>query len=158
FDASDPSRRQFGELLFRGGLELTSPYKEFGGLSAIRVGADGARFIAVSDKGRWVRGRILYRDGRPDGIPDAQTAPVRGAAGRPITARGWYDTEAIAEDGGTLYVGLERVHQILRFDYGKDGLLARGQPIAVPPGFRRLPSNKGIECLVFVPKGLPGAG
>src|SRR6185369_5151326 len=39
FDARGPSRRQFGELLFRGGLELTSPYKEFGGISAIRVAA-----------------------------------------------------------------------------------------------------------------------
>ena len=32
-------------------------------------------------------------------------------------------------------------------------MLARGQPIAVPPGFARLPNNKSIECLVFVPKG-----
>jgi hypothetical protein len=31
---------------------------------------------------------------------------------------------------------------------------ARGQPIAVPPGVRSLPSNKGLESLVFVPKGL----
>jgi hypothetical protein len=158
FDARDPSRRQFGELLFRGGLELTSSYKEFGGLSAIRVAADGARFVAVSDKGRWFRGRIVYRDGRPAGIADAETAPILGPDSRPITARGWYDAEAIADDGNTLYVGLERVHQILRFDYGKDGLLARGVPIAVPASFRRLPSNKGIECLVFVPKGLPGGG
>ena len=158
FEARDASRRQFGELLFRGGLELTSPDKEFGGLSSIRVSADGAQFIAVSDKGRWFRGRIRYSDGRPDGIADAETAPVLGPDGRPITARGWYDTEAIAQDGGTLYVGLERVHQTLRFDYGKDGLLARGQPIAVPPGLKRLPSNKGIECLAFVPRGLPGAG
>ena len=104
FDARDASRRQFGELLFRGGLELTSPYKEFGGLSGIRLSADGAQFIAVSDKGRWFRGRILYRNGRPEGIADAEMAPVLGPDGRPITARGWYDTEAIAQDGGTLYV------------------------------------------------------
>jgi hypothetical protein len=55
-------------------------------------------------------------------------------------------------------VGIERVHQIVRFNYGKDGLLARGQPIAVPPAMRSLPANKGIEGLVFVPKGLPLAG
>src|SRR6266478_4978806 len=30
--------------------------------------------------------------------------------------------------------------------------------IALPPGLRSLPSNKGIEALVFVPKGLPLAG
>jgi len=55
-------------------------------------------------------------------------------------------------------VGIERVHQIVRFNYGKDGLLARGRPIAVPPLMRTLPANKGIEALVFVPRGLPLAG
>src|SRR5262249_39891591 len=43
-------------------------------------------------------------------------------------------------------------------DYGKEGLLARGRPIALPPGLRSLPPNRGIEALVFVPKGLPLAG
>ena len=85
-------------------------------------------------------------------------APILGADGRPLAARGWYDTESIAQDGGTLYVGIERVHQIVRFDYGKEGLLARGRPNALPPGLRSLPPNRGIEALVFVPKGLPLAG
>jgi hypothetical protein len=153
FDIRDPSHRQFGLLEFRGGLVLRSPYKNFGGISAIRVAADGAHFIALSDKGWWWRARIVYEDTRPIGIADAEMAPILGADGRPLAARGWFDTESIAEDGGTLYVGIERVHQIVRFNYGKDGLLARGLPIAVPPAMRLLPANKGLEALVFVPKG-----
>jgi hypothetical protein len=154
----DPSRRQFGLLEFRGGLVLRSSYRNFGGISAIRVGADGSRFIAVNDKAWWLSGRIVYDGARPAGIADAEMAPVLGADGRPLAARGWYDTEAIAEDGGMLYLALERVHQIVRFDYGRDGLAARGQPIAVPPAMRALPANKGIEALVFVPKGRPLGG
>jgi hypothetical protein len=158
FDIRDPSLRQFGLLEFRGGLVLRSSYEHFGGVSAIRVASDGAHFIALTDKGWWFRGRIVYEGTRPSGIADAEMAPILGADGRPLAARGWYDTEAIAEDGGTLYVGIERVHQIVRFDYGKEGLLARGRPIALPPGLRSLPPNRGIEALVFVPKGLPLAG
>ena len=158
FEPRDPSRRRFGQLEFRGGVELTSPYKEFGGLSAIRVGRDGAHFLALTDQGRWLRGRITYEGTRPTGVADAEMAPILGPDGKPLAARRWYDTESIAEDGGTLYVGIERVDQIVRFDYGKYGLLARGQPIAVPPGFKKLPYNKSLECLVFVPKGLPLAG
>jgi hypothetical protein len=158
FDIRDPSRRQFGLLEFRGGLVLRSPAKNFGGLSAIRVAADGAHFIALTDKGWWFRGRLLYAGTRPSGIADAEMAPILGADGHPLAARGWYDTESIAEDGGTLYVGIERVHQIVRFNYGKEGLLARGRAIALPPGLRSLPPNRGIEALVFVPKGLPLAG
>ena len=158
FDIRDPSRRQFGLLEFRGGLVLRSPEKPFGGLSAIRVAADGAHFLSLTDRGWWFRGRLLYAGTRPSGIADAEMAPILGADGRPLAARGWYDTEAIAEDGGTLYVGIERVHQIVRFNYGKDGLLARGRAIALPPEMRALPADKGIEALVFVPKGLPLAG
>lgn len=158
FDVRDPLRRQFGLLEFRGGLMLRSSDKNFGGISAIRVASDGAHFIALSDKGSWFRGRIVYEGARPSGIADAEMAPILGLDGRPLAARGWYDTESIAEDGGTLYLGIERVHQIVRFSFGKDGLLARGRPIPVPPELRTLPANKGLEAMVFVPKGLPLAG
>ena len=158
FDFRDPSRRQFGLLEYRGGLVLRSPHRYFGGLSAIRIAADGASFIAVCDKGWWLRGRIVYEGIRPSAIADAEMAPILGADGRPLSERGWYDAELIAEDGGTLYVGFERVHQIVRFDFGKHGVLARGQAVAVPPGLRALPSNKGLEALLFVPKGLVLAG
>lgn len=158
FDVRDPARRQFGLLEFRGGLVLRSSDKSFGGISAIRVAADGAHFIALNDKGWWFRGRIVYEGARPSGIADAEMAPILGPDGRPLAARGWYDTESIGADGGTLYVGIERVHQIVRFNFGKEGLLARGRPIAVPPALRALPANRGLEAMVFVPKGLPLAG
>src|SRR5215510_12146407 len=149
FDIRDSSHRQFGLLEFRGGLVLRSSYEHFGGISAIRVAADGAQFIALTDKGWWFRGRILYEGTRPSAIADAEMAPILGADGRPLGDRGWYDTESIAEDGGTLYVGIERVHQIVRFNYGKEGLLARGRPIALPQGLRSLPPNRGIEARQF---------
>ncbi|HEY7664441.1 MAG TPA: esterase-like activity of phytase family protein [Xanthobacteraceae bacterium] len=158
FDVRDPSRRQFGLLEFRGGLVLRSRDRNFGGISAIRVAADGAHFIALSDKGWWFRGRLVYQGKRPSGIADAEMAPILGLDGRPLAARGWYDTESIAQEGGTLYVGIERVHQIVRFNYGKDGLLARGRPIPLPPELRSLPANRGLEALVFIPKGLTLAG
>jgi hypothetical protein len=158
FDHGDPSRRRFGMLDFRGGVSLTSRFKEFGGLSAIRVQPDGANFIAASDKGWWLRGRITYEGKRPTGIADAEMAPILGPDGLSLASRRWYDTESIAQDGGILYVGVERVNRIVRFDYGKDGLLARGQPIEVPARVRSLPNNKGLESLVFVPRGLPLGG
>jgi len=158
FDPRDGAQTRCGALEFRGGLVLTSPHREFGGLSAIHVTADGARFLAVSDRGRWFRGRIVYRDGRPTALAEVETAPLLGANGKPLAAQGWYDAEALAVDGGTLYVSIERVNEIVRFDYGKGGLRARGQPLSLPPALKALPFNKGIECLAIPPKGLPLAG
>ncbi len=154
----DPTRVHFGALTFRGGIALTSNYKEFGGVSAIRVGADGARFLSVTDKGRWLRGRIVYEGTRPVGIADAEMAPVLGSDGKRLAAQGWYDTESLALDGGTAFLGIERVNRIVRLDYAKSGLLARAEPIATPAGVATLPNNKGLECLDYVPKGMPLAG
>jgi hypothetical protein len=158
FDPHDPSRQRFGQLEFRGGLILKSSYREFGGLSAIRFAPDGANFISLSDHGRWFKGRLLYDGTRPVGIADAVMAPILGPDGQALAAHRWRDTESIADDNGTLYVGIEGVNQIVRFDYGKDGVLARGYPIPVPAGVRTLPKNQGLEALVFVPQGQPLGG
>ena len=158
FEPGELGRVRFGPLEFRGGLQLTSPYKDFGGLSALRLFANGANFISLTDKGHWLKGRIAYAGGRPVGIQDAEMAPILGPDGRPLAARGWYDTESIAIDGGTLYVGIERVNRIVRFDYGRSGLLARGQPIAIPAGISSLPNNRGLECLEFIPRSMPAGG
>jgi hypothetical protein len=158
FSHGDALRKRFGALEYRGGLVLTSSFAEFGGLSALQMGPDGSEFTAATDKAWWLRGRITYAGARPTGIANAEMAPMLGPDGRPLAARRWFDTEAIAQDGGTLYVGIERVNRIVRFDFGKNGLLARGQPIDVPAALRALPTNKGIEAMVSVPKGLPLAG
>ena len=158
FDPHNPAQQRFGQLEFRGGLTLKSSYPEFGGLSAIRMARDGAHFISLSDHGRWFQGRVTYQGQRPIGIADAVMAPILGPDGVALAARGWHDTESIADDDGTLYVGIEGVNQIVRFDYGKDGLLAQGHPIPVPPGIHTLPKNQGLEALVFAPRNLPMGG
>jgi len=159
FDLRDRSRVRFGELQFRSGLVLTSSFRGFGGLSALRLDKTGERFVALNDKATWFTGRIVYRGLEMTGLADVEAAPILGPDGRPITiGRRWYDTESLALDGGIAYVGLERVHQIMKFDFGRDGVLARGQVVPTPSSMRRLPSNKGIEALVMIPKGRPLAG
>jgi hypothetical protein len=158
FDPRDRSHVRFGSLEWRSGLVLTSGFRGFGGLSGIRLDAKGERFIAISDKGSWFTGRIVYRGREMIGLDDVEAAPMLGADGRPITARGWYDSESIALDGSFVYIGLERVNQVLRFDFSKGFTRARGEVIPLPPAAKKLPHNKGLEALVMVPKGLPLAG
>jgi hypothetical protein len=158
FDTRDRARVRFGALEYRSGLVLTSRFRGFGGLSGWRLDQKGERFIAVSDKGGWFTGRIVYRGREMTGLDDVEAAPLLGLDGRPITARGWFDTEALALDGSLVYVGLERVNQILRYDFSKGFTRSRGEIVPLPPGLRKLPYNKGLEALVMVPKGQPQAG
>jgi hypothetical protein len=158
FDNRDPSQIRFGALEFRGGLELTSNNPAFGGISGLHIEPDGAHFLAITDRGSWLRGRIVYRDGKPVGITDAEIAPILGSDGRPLAARGWYDTESLTERDGIFYVGIERVEQIVRLDYRRDGFKARAEPIKVPPDFKTFKYNRSLECLVAPPRGSPLAG
>ena len=158
FDTRDRSRVRFGELEFRSGLVLTSKFRGFGGLSGLRLDAKGERFIAISDKGGWFTGRIAYRGKEMTGLEDVEASPMLGPDGRPITARGWYDSESLALDGSLVYVGLERVNRILRYDFAKGFTRALGEEIPVPPAARKLPNNRGLEALVAVPKNMPLAG
>jgi hypothetical protein len=158
FDPSDRSRMRFGSLEFRSGLVLTSRFPGFGGLSGLRLDPKGERFISFSDKGTWFTGRIVYQGREMTGLADVEAAPMLGADGKPITARGWFDSESIALDGAFVYIGLERVNQVLRFDFSKGFTRSRGEVVALPAAAARLPFNQGLEALVFVPKGLPLAG
>src|SRR6266566_261309 len=158
FDPRDRSHMRFGSLEYRSGLALTSPFRGFGGLSGLRLDPKGERFIALSDKGGWFTGRIVYSGREMTGIADVEAAPMLGPDGRPITARGWFDSESIALDGSLVYIGLERVNQVLRFDFTKGFTRSRGEVVPMPPAVKKLPFNKGLEALVFVPKGMPLAG
>ena len=158
FDARDRSHMRFGSLQYRSGLVLTSRFPGFGGLSGIRLDPKGERFISFSDKGSWFTGRIVYQGAEMTGLADVEAAPMLGADGKPITARGWFDSESIALDGSLVYIGLERVNQVLRFDFSKGFTRALGEVVPMPPAVKKLPFNKGLEALVVVPKGLPLAG
>ncbi|MCG2638899.1 MULTISPECIES: esterase-like activity of phytase family protein [Bradyrhizobium] len=160
FEPRDRARVRFGSLQYRSGLVLTSPHRGFGGLSGFRFLDDkGERFLALSDQGTWFTGAVRYDGSKMAGLDGVEAAPMLNAEGRPITEkRLWYDTESLARDGSLVYVGLERVNQIMRFDFAKGGTRARGEVIASPAAIRKLPVNKGLEALVFVPKGQPLAG
>lgn len=158
FDTRDRSHVRFGSLEYRSGLILTSRFRGFGGLSGLRLDARGERFIALSDKGSWFTGRILYKGREMTGLDDVEASPMLGPDGKPITSRGWFDSESIALDGSLVYVGLERVNQLLRFDFAKGFTRASGEVVPLPPAARKLPFNKGLEALVMVPKGFALAG
>jgi hypothetical protein len=149
---------RFGSLEWRSGLVLTSAFRGFGGLSGLRLDPKGEKFIALSDKGSWFTGRIVYAGREMIGLADVEASPMLGPDGRPITARGWFDSESIALDGALVYVGLERVNQVLRFDFSKGFTRAIGEVVPMPPAVKKLPYNKGLEALVMVPKGQPLAG
>jgi hypothetical protein len=158
FSLLAPRRSRFGMVEYLGGLELKSSHREFGGFSAIRVAPDGEHFVSLTDRGWWLTGRVVHEGARPVGVAEATMAPMLGPDGRTLAARGWHDTESLAERDGWLYVGIEGANRIVRFDFARQGLLARAEVVPAPPGVSHLPSNKGLEALTFAPRNSKLAG
>ncbi|MFG1413946.1 esterase-like activity of phytase family protein [Xanthobacter sp. VTT E-85241] len=147
---------RFGALLYRGGLRLTSPFPGFGGLSAFHLDADGAHFLAVTDAGLFLRGRLVTEGDRPIGLADVTAAAILDQTGAPLADNNRGDAESLAFGPKDVFVGLEDVNEIWSYP-GADPLEQKGKPIPVPPGVKALRDNLGLESLVYVPSG-PLAG
>lgn len=160
FQPSDPQRRRFGQLEFRGGLQLSGASERFGGFSGLwRGGPGGRQLVAVSDRGDWLTATIERgSSGALSGLSEAALSPMLNAAGRPLSRSRAYDTESLCIAEGVAYVGVERTHEILRFDWARRGVTARGQSLPLPPEARRMPRNRGFEAIGVAPPASPAAG
>ena len=151
----DPAQLRIGQLTWRGGLEITSPDRRFGGLSALLVTADGARMTALTDQGKLIAGRLTYDDaGRLAGLDQARITTLRGLDGRPLADKRRGDAEALSRAAdGALLVAFERAHRIWRYPADLDRRDGRPRLLGAPPGLRRAPRNKGIEAMTELADG-----
>jgi YD repeat-containing protein len=143
----DPEQDSIGVLHYRGGIEISSPHRDFGGLSGLRISTDGLTLHAVTDHGGFLTARLSYDAyGRLLALTDADLSPLPGSG----NTRRDNDAEALTEDGsGGWIVAFEQRRRLMRFVEG--GTLAR--EIAVPAAVRALPRNTGIEALAHLPDG-----
>ncbi|CTQ32490.1 esterase-like activity of phytase family protein [Jannaschia rubra] len=114
-----------------------------GGYSALWLDDAGAEFVTLSDRGRWIRGRLL-RDGA-GGVADVAVAdhgPLLRSTGEPLEGRE-ADAESLAFADGAFFVAFEGTHRIMRHD----DLAAPPRRIPQPDAFAGLQGNSGIEAL-----------
>jgi hypothetical protein len=152
--------RRFGKLIFLGGLEVLASDRKIGGLSGVISLDGGERFLAVTDNGHWVSGRVEQTaEGKPLGLSDVRFAPLLGADGKTLTARWGHDTEALTLAGSGLYVTAETRNAIYHYPWplttGREKMIGE---VALPDDIRDLPRNAGLESLAAVPDGRPDAG
>ena len=148
-DPEDPKRDSIGRLIWRGGIEITSDAKRFGGLSGLLVSGDGARLLAVSDRGSWLSARLRYdAEGRLVGLDDGQMARLRDLDGEAISKKRLRDAEDLAElADGSILVSFEDEHRIWRYDTDHGRPMSRPTAWPKPEGLDQAPGNSGLEAL-----------
>lgn len=151
-DPRDAEHQQVGALRYRGGLELRSSDRRFGGLSSLLISPDGGRMTALQDKGDWFEARLIYVNGMLAAAFEGELGPLLDGNGEPLGHRD-RDAESLARlaDGGVV-VAFEGRHRLVRFA-ADDRQFARPRPLTPPPGIEAAPGNAGIEALTALADG-----
>lgn len=145
---------RFGPLKFLGGLVLTSPFPGFGGVSGFALEQDG-RFLAITDAGLFLSGRLVTEGDRPAGLADVTAAALLDAEGRAQADSDREDVESVTLAPDATYVAMETINEIWR--YPRDPLGKPGTRVPAP-AIKGLKRNTGLESLAYMPSGpLKGA-
>lgn len=148
---SNPPR--FGDLIYRGGLALSSPDRDFGGLSALEVSADARTFLAISDRGQWLEAELVYDEaGALVGVRNARMAPFVDRDGV-VLAGPIADAESLALKDDLIFVGFEREHRIDVYRRDPDGLIVFQRSLTSFGAEDGLDLNRGVEALAFSKSG-----
>jgi hypothetical protein len=158
FDRDRPDRKEFGKLLFRGGINLFAKTRHFGGYSGMALDASGTTLLAVSDAGTWLRAKLDY-DGRTlKGLSDAVLGPILGKDGKPLRTDAERDSEGLALIGdetarGTAYVSFERQQRVQRFPFTPASFGPPDGTVPLPAAAKRMMANQGIEAIAVLTAG-----
>lgn len=150
--SADLKEKKVGALLYRGGLEITSPDARFGGWSGLLVSADGSRMLSQSDEGHWLRATLRYDgNGNLSGIADGQLADMQAQDGSKLGPKLEADAEGLAAlsgkgPEGAVAVSFERDARIWRYDLSSS-LEVPPSEIPAPKEIRTLDFNSGLEGL-----------
>ncbi len=154
FDKLNPRNMVFGRLTWRGGLVLASDHKEFGGYSGIPLMKKGQQLFAVSDRGTWLRARLLYKDGHLTGVDKPLIGPLRARNGKSLRAKKYSDAEDISlwtrKNKTYALISFERKHRIGRFPITKAGIQKPTNYLKLPKGVFKTTRNKGLEALTIL--------
>jgi hypothetical protein len=158
FDRDNPDRKEFGKLVFRGGLNLYAKSSYFGGYSALALDPSGTSLLAISDAGSWLRATLDYDGRKLKGLSNVTLGPLLGNNGKPLLDDTERDSEGMTLiDGdpkkGTAYVSFERHHRILRYPFDGENFGPPNGSVPLPAGTKRMSRNSGLEALALIRAG-----
>jgi hypothetical protein len=139
---------RIGDLIFAGGLVLSSDDAGFGGLSGVEVLDDG-RLIAVTDSGSWLTAHIENdADGRLARLSEPRLAMMRDENGDPFETKRAGDSEGVTQlPDGRFAVSFEQSQSIRIYDLNRDGPFGSAAHGPALADTQNLPPNRGLEAI-----------
>lgn len=126
-----------------GSFTWTPGWDGAGGYSALWLDDDGTGFVALSDRGHWLRGRLRRAGGGAvTGVEVATRGDLLRSTGEALQGDE-ADAESIARAGDAFYVAFEGAHRVMRYP----DIAAPPERMPQSPAFARLQDNSGLEAL-----------
>lgn len=148
-----PEHTTVGRLTYRGGLVLQSDDARFGGWSDLHVSRDGLSFLALSDHGFWLTGRLGYDKGQLASASDPRFGPLIDMTGAHVRGRE-SDSEGMAvRPDGAIYISFERDHRIWLYPAADPPFSRPPHRVPTPARLAQAPYNGGIEALAWLSGG-----
>ncbi|MGE0702614.1 MAG: esterase-like activity of phytase family protein [Vicinamibacterales bacterium] len=143
-DPTDSSRRDVGQLRYRGGVLLQHDDHRFGAFSGMVVSADGNRLVAAND-GFWLDAALRYDGaGNLSGFQATCFGQLLDEKGQPLKWWEDQDAESLTFDGEQYLIGFEENLRVWAYrDFSE---AARNVPL--PPDFvRGVPPGAGYSSI-----------
>ena len=143
-----------GQLIWRGGIEISSPDARFGGWSGLIVSADGTHMLSQSDEAHWLKANLVYdANGNLAGIDHAELADMLNMSGEPMIKKEG-DAEGLAAlspkgPDGPVIVSFEGNDRVWRYDLSHN-LHAKPRIVPMPAAIAHLLPNLGLEGLTML--------
>jgi hypothetical protein len=153
-DEQRPDRREVEHLIYRGGVELTSPDPRFGGWSDLRVGDDGATLTAISDRGFWLRAKVIYdAEGMLKGLGEARLGSLIDLSGRRLRGHAGDAEGLVAMPDGSFIVSFEQQHRFWHYPAAEPPFSLPPRALARPSELKDAPPNGGVEAIARLADG-----
>ena len=152
------------DLIWRGGLHLTSENRNFGGLSDLTFTSTNGELAIVTDKGHMITGQLQYDDaGTPTSIISADIDDLRNSKGTilpSIFSRDPESIDTIFRDGVpvAVRVGFEHLTRVADFTLVNNRPQGAAREYTIPMWLTKQRNNGSIESLCIAPPASPVAG
>ncbi len=147
--------RPIGELVFRGGVEISPDKADIGGISALEW-HDGALF-AVTDDGRWMELTLSEVGSKLVDVSGVRLGPLLDAGGKALDTKKRGDAEGLTRlASGDWLVAFEQEHRVWRYaDLEGPATGTDTRAAALVAG---VAPNEGIETLAAYEGGVLACG
>ncbi len=153
-----------GELVWHGGLVLSSDSQEFGGLSGIAITGDNNKITLVSDIGNFFTGQLIYDEfDQLLAFGGVEMSAIKNSKGVVLPRAFAKDAEAIDtifRNGlpAAIRVGFENLTRVADFELNDSKPRGAAKEVAIPHILSHERTNSSLEALCIAPPNSPIAG